>query len=275
MSDKSLMNIPYELNEKKDPPNCRFQSIWKVHANHAYQVNKPNGFQTPGLFVTFDGRGSFIRGKERHDLVAGTYYIVEEGTPCSYKCQDNDWKFYFIHCRDLAMASHLELPIGGVAATARIPEAIQQCEKLITDLIVQPSGYEYNAHIGLQELLLLFARDQETTRAARYPELDETLYHMHQNIGMPIRIDDLVRDTGLSRTAFFQRFRSMTGMSPSRYMLNLKLAYAKASLETSTLSVKEIASALQFYDEFHFSKAFKRRYGASPRVFRQGGNGFE
>ncbi|WP_269432460.1 helix-turn-helix domain-containing protein [Gordoniibacillus kamchatkensis] len=64
-------------------------------------------------------------------------------------------------------------------------------------------------------------------------------------------------------------FRSRTGMSPSRYMQGLKLDSAKAALETTRLSVKEIAAALHFYDEFHFSKLFKQRYGISPREYRR------
>lgn len=41
-------------------------------------------------------------------------------------------------------------------------------------------------------------------------------------------------------------------------MLKLKLESAKVSLDTTSLSAKKIASALHFYDEFHFSKLFKK-----------------
>jgi len=91
---------------------------------------------------------------------------------------------------------------------------------------------------------------------------------MHKNIDKSFRVDELVRRSGMSRTSFFTRFRAVTGYSPNDYMLMLKLESAKVSLETTSLSVKEIGSKLQFYDEFHFSKLFKRRFGLSPSAFR-------
>ncbi|WP_245600181.1 helix-turn-helix transcriptional regulator [Paenibacillus harenae] len=265
---KPYMDIPYTLEGNHELPDCRFRSIWKVQANDAYQVVKPDGFSFPGLFMTCGGKGLFTQSEKQAQLVSCTFLIAEETAPCSYGCHGGHWDFYFIEFSGLGMARQLNLPIGHAVTTAKMPEAVQLCERLIDGLILQPAGYGYAAHLILQELLLLFARDQAAIPSARFPELDEALYRMHKHIGVPFRVEDFIRGTGLSRTVFFERFRAMTGMPPSRYMLELKLASAKASLETTNVSVKEIAASLSFYDEFHFSKAFKQRYGVSPRAFR-------
>lgn len=270
MSHKPYMDIPYALAEADELPECRFLSIWKVQANDAYQVRQPNGFPDSGMFVTFAGQGRLQLPSGTCTLAEGTFFIVDKNIPCSYRCVNDDWKFYFIDYRDAGMARHLELPAGETATTAKMPELVRLCERMIDSLIVRPSGYRYGVHLHLQELLLLLARERYDSRVTRYPELDEVLHLMHRNIGMTLRIEEAVRGTGLSRTAFFQRFREMTGTSPNRYMLELKLASAKASLETTSLSVKEIADALGFYDEFHFSRTFKGHYGVSPRAYRRG-----
>ncbi|MBB6672503.1 AraC family transcriptional regulator [Cohnella nanjingensis] len=271
----SYMDIPYRLDESAEPPACRFRSVWKVQANDAYQVAQSNGFAALGLFVTYEGQGSLTVDRTvdsgRFELQAGTFVFVQAEVPCSYRCRDGDWKFYFFEFDGLERVRHWGLPIGRVATTARMPEAVRKCEQLIDGMIVQPIGYRDSAHNLLNELLLLFAREPSIGRAKRHPELDAVLYRMHKNIGTPFRVDEAVRDSGLSRTAFFSRFRETTGTSPAEYMLGLKLASAKASLEATNLSVKEIAAALHFYDEFHFSKTFKRRYGVSPRDYRRGG----
>lgn len=264
-----FMNIPYELDERLPAPPCRFKSIWKVHADNTYQVPNPSGFAVPGIFVTFEGKGTISLAENSYDLDPGTYMIVPHHIPCAYRCLNDDWKFYFIHFDTLDMALHLELPIGEVITTAKIPEAARLSERLIDSLIVESIGYRYRAHLMIQELLLLFAGEQLADGPGRHPELDNILYQMHKNIGQTIPVEDWVRQSGLSRTVFFSRFRSRTGMSPSRYMQELKLASAKTALETTDASVKEIAAALQFYDEFHFSKLFKQRYGVSPRGYRQ------
>lgn len=265
----AYMNIPYGLDDHFPLPDFRFKSVWKVQANKTYQVAKPHGFAEPGIFVTFEGKGTIAFSDNRYELDAGTYMIVPRDLPCSYQCADDDWKFYFIHFDPLDMALQLELPVGQPMSTAEMPEAVRLCERLIDSLIVHPKGYRFMVHLITQNLLLLLAREQTVNGSSRHPELDDILYQMHKNIGQPTPIDDFVRQSGLSRTAFFARFRSRTGMPPSRYMQELKLASAKAALETTNSSVKEIADALRFYDEFHFSKLFKQRYGVSPRAYRQ------
>ncbi|QHW34765.1 helix-turn-helix transcriptional regulator [Paenibacillus rhizovicinus] len=265
----AFMNIPYELNDEIAIPAFRFKSIWKVQANDSYQVTSPQGFNWPGIFVTYEGKGIINYADTSAALDAGTYIIVPPNLPCAYQCVGGDWKFYFIYFDPLDMALGLEMTVGIPVTTAKMPEATLICERLIDSLIVHPTGYGITVQLYAQELLLLLARERAAALQSRHPELDDILYHMHRQIGQPIPIDDFVRRSGLSRTVFYARFRSRTGMSPSRYMQELKLSSAKAALETTSSSIKEIAASLQFYDEFHFSKLFKQRYGAAPRDHRQ------
>ncbi|SEN82010.1 AraC family transcriptional regulator [Paenibacillus sp. OV219] len=265
----TYMNIPYQLTELPSPPPCQFKSIWKVQANNAYQVVQSQGLSTPGLFVTLEGKGKFVQEDTTIELTPGTILFVKASTPCSYECAEDDWKFYFLHFDQLDMIHHLGLPIGQQIATSKIHEAIRLCERLIDTLIIQSIGYDYAANLTLQELLLIFAGEQ-TTRMTSNSDMERILFQMHRNIGGQFRSEDFITsNSGLSRTAFFSQFREMTGKSPTQYMLELKLASAKASLESTNLSVKEIAATLHFYDEFHFSKTFKKHYGISPRSYRQ------
>ncbi|REE85166.1 AraC family transcriptional regulator [Paenibacillus taihuensis] len=264
----AYINIPYQLAETQFPPPCQFKSIWKVEANNSYQAVHPQGLISPGLFVTLEGRGKFVQDGKETILAAGTLFFVRERIPCSYDCVDDNWKFYFIHFDQLPMIEHLGLPIGERITSTKINEAVRLCERLIEILILKSIGHEYAAHLLLQELLLLFAGDQ-IIKLGSSLDLEEILLHMHRAIDQPFRSEDFIRHSGLSRTAFFSQFREMTGKSPNQYMLELKLASAKVSLESTSTSVKDIAAALHFYDEFHLSKSFKKRYGVSPRSYRK------
>ncbi|MFD0670684.1 AraC family transcriptional regulator [Cohnella sp. GCM10027633] len=266
----AFMDIPYSLVTESPLPECRFDTIWKVHADASYRNHRPEGFHVPGLFATFEGKGVLELRGERRELHPGTFVFVPRGESCAYFCPDGDWKFYFIHMDTLDMARRLDLPIGVPVSSSAMPEAVRICERLIDDLIIRPKGYEFATQLKLQQLLLLFAQEQETSEGTRrYPELDDVLYEMHKNIAGSADMEDFVRRSGLSRTVFYERFRARTGKSPSRYTLELKLASAKANLETTSASVKEIAAALRFYDEFHFSKLFKQYFGLSPRDYRR------
>ncbi|MFX3635668.1 MAG: helix-turn-helix transcriptional regulator [Candidatus Pristimantibacillus sp.] len=263
----SYMNIPYRL-EKNEVSLSPFKSIWKVMANNTYQISSRKGFDSPGLFITYEGNGTLTLLNDTYELNAGTFFFVQNAISTNYKCKNEDWKFYFLDFNSLEMPNYLQLPICKVVSTGKMTEALQLCEQLIDLLISQPLGYEFSANIKLQEVCLLFAREQTIGVNSRHTEINKILIYIHRNIDKQIRIEELIQLSGLSRTSFFTRFRSTTGLSPSNYMLKLKLESAKVSLETTNLSVKEIAANLNFYDEFHFSKLYKKSFGMSPRKFR-------
>lgn len=266
----AMMDIPYILDNRTEMADLQFRSLWKVRADETYHAIKPQGFECPGLFMTCEGTGICIVDGQRHVLSANSYFIVPEGVPCSYRCEDDDdWQFYFIHFDPFGLVDELELPVVAPTATGRMAEAARLCERMIDEMIVQPRGYAVAMRLRAQELLLLLARERDEASKSRHPELDDILYWMHQHLSQPLAVEALVHRSGLSRSVFFARFRARTGLSPSQYMQRLKLDSARASLETTSQSVKQIAASLQFYDEFHFSKLFKQRYGLSPRAYRE------
>ncbi|NQX63348.1 helix-turn-helix transcriptional regulator [Paenibacillus qinlingensis] len=264
----TFINIPYKL-EKRDVPLPVFHSIWMVHADNSYEVTKREGFDLPGLFLTFDGKGSITLANQTYELDKNTFFFVEDFIPAMYKCLNNDWKFYFLDFSQLDMTRYLQIPIREVISTGKMAEAMQLCERMIDGLIAQPLGYEYASNISLQELLLLFSREHALVAISHHTELNQILIYIHRNLDKQIRIEDLLQLCGWSRTTFFTRFRAVTGLSPTDYLLKLKLAAARVALETTSLSLKEIAAKLHFYDEFHFSKLFKKAFDQSPSTFRK------
>ncbi|MGO4495059.1 AraC family transcriptional regulator [Paenibacillus sp. 2RAB27] len=264
----TFINIPYEL-EKNDVPTPVLHSIWKVRADNSYEVLQREGFQFPGLFITYNGNGSIRIANRTYELDKNTFFFVESGIPAMYKCVNNDWKFYFIDFSQLNMTRNLKLPIREVISTGKMAEAIQLCERMIDSLIVQPLGHAYASNILLQEIMLLFTREHSVVGHTYHTELNQILIYIHRNLDKQIRIEDLLQLSGWSRTTFFTRFRTLTGLSPTDYLLKLKLASARVALETTSLSLKEIAAKLHFYDEFHFSKLFKKAFGQSPSTYRK------
>jgi transcriptional regulator GlxA family with amidase domain len=81
-------------------------------------------------------------------------------------------------------------------------------------------------------------------------------------------VERLARAVGLSRAAFARRFVAACGRSPRRHLIELRLALAAALLEECDWSLAEVAQRVGYVSEFAFSRAFKRRYGASPSHFR-------
>ncbi|HEU5079502.1 MAG TPA: AraC family transcriptional regulator [Opitutaceae bacterium] len=79
----------------------------------------------------------------------------------------------------------------------------------------------------------------------------------------------VARRLGFSYETFRKRFRAAIGFSPGQFHLDSRIDRAAALLHQGQLTVKEIASQLQFCDPFHFSRSFKRRFGQAPKGFQK------
>ncbi|MBQ7206683.1 MAG: helix-turn-helix domain-containing protein [Lentisphaeria bacterium] len=73
----------------------------------------------------------------------------------------------------------------------------------------------------------------------------------------------------LSASRFSHLFRQECGVHLSAYVNDLRLAEALDMLRESDNGIAEIAAACGFSDPNHFSTAFKKKYGKSPRTVRK------
>jgi AraC family transcriptional regulator len=96
--------------------------------------------------------------------------------------------------------------------------------------------------------------------------LDE---YITDHLGADIGLDDLARQTGLSRFHFARAFRTSAGTSPYRYILRRRLERARTMLAHSGTPLSQIASATGFADQSHLTRAIKAQYGVTPAVLRR------
>src|ERR1044071_9183440 len=91
---------------------------------------------------------------------------------------------------------------------------------------------------------------------------------MRDNVGGELSLAEFAQSVNLSVWRLCHIFKSDTGMPPIRYLRLLRMEKAKGLLESSFLSVKEIAYQVGMNDESHFVRDFKSTYGFSPALYR-------
>jgi len=80
---------------------------------------------------------------------------------------------------------------------------------------------------------------------------------------------DLAQAVGLSYWHFCRAFKQSTGEAPYQWFQRQRIERARQLLAENRLSVTSIAAELRFASPSHFSTAFKRAMGMSPRVYRR------
>jgi AraC-like DNA-binding protein len=83
-------------------------------------------------------------------------------------------------------------------------------------------------------------------------------------------VERLAEAAGLSRSAFFERFRSIFGAPPLETLTRIRLDHAKQLLSGSQAPLSEIALSVGYQSETALMRAFKREFGVSPGKWRKG-----
>lgn len=107
-------------------------------------------------------------------------------------------------------------------------------------------------------------------QALRDPRLSLAMAAMHRAPGENWTVERLARASGSSRSVFAARFHNATGMTPLRYLTELRMRLAKERIVDQGEAVESVAFELGYGSLAAFSRAFKRITGTSPGALRAG-----
>jgi len=98
--------------------------------------------------------------------------------------------------------------------------------------------------------------------------VEKIIQMMRADVRGELSLGEFAQSVNLSVWRLCHIFKSDVGMPPIRYLRLLRMERAKQLLESSFLSVKEIAFQVGLNDESHFVRDFKSTYGFSPALYR-------
>ena len=150
---------------------------------------------------------------------------------------------------------------------------------LVRRLMEETGNYPANPHraeAGIALRALICAVLVEVMRQILVPPTEPkefvaaAIAYLRQHLPEPVRIDDLVRHVGFSRSRMFDMFKAQTGLTPGDYLQRLRIEKAQEQLRQTDLSVTGIGLAVGFSSGQYFSTVFARYTGVSPTDFRKG-----
>lgn len=118
------------------------------------------------------------------------------------------------------------------------------------------------------------ARDRAKVKKVELRSTDDMLMekvteYIEANISDPtLNVDKLAEIVSISRVHMHRKLKELTGQSAREYILTVRLRQAAILLAEKKLNISEVAYALGFSNLSHFSTAFKKAYGVSPKDYK-------
>lgn len=128
--------------------------------------------------------------------------------------------------------------------------------------------------IGLEalidELLALAASRGRTagvghSRRQRWITRVREMVHERESLGLA----DLAVEAGVDRAHLARTFRAVFGCTIGEYGRAIRMQRAAERLRTTTDSIASIAASLGYFDQAHFTRAFRAAHGTTPRHWRR------
>jgi AraC-like DNA-binding protein len=100
------------------------------------------------------------------------------------------------------------------------------------------------------------------------PQIGQALALIHHRINAPWSAEALASEVAMSRSAFVDRFTTLVGTPPIRYLTVCRLHAVRLQLRETRKTVAQLAHSVGYESEEAFSRAFKREFGLAPARWR-------
>lgn len=230
------------------------------------------------------GKGTLMANDKNNDAVyyevsAGQGFLIEPDYVNTYFADKTDpWEYTWIEFGGLRIKQYLQTAGLSQKSPIYTPISPEYGDKLKEELlyIAQQNGTSSPLHIlgHLYLALDLIVNGSSLRRKVQGGRLREFYAHeaityIEHNYSHPITIEDLAQQCNLDRSYFGKIFRDTMGKSPQEFLIQYRMSRAAELLKSDNLSIGEISQQVGYVNQLHFSRAFKKTYGISPREYRQ------
>ena len=116
----------------------------------------------------------------------------------------------------------------------------------------------------------VYWRAQQKMRTANwYDPIRKAVVHLNEHYSENVTVGELAAIAHYSPAQFRRLFHSLTQMSPSDYITNVRINAAKTLLGTTDRRISDIAQDVGFFDHSHFIRTFKHTVGVTPAKYRR------
>lgn len=241
-------------------------AIWYVDADSTYHtVKRPGTHDSDYIAVrTISGHGLLTDfNSNKYELPANSLGIFRSDDVARYEASSDGWEFYWFRFNH----DHWNEKLNWVSYLSISPsekEDFERCFAYLNSGVIQECAM---AEALFNYLLSNWFIRLNAVSQKNMP-LQEIISILEKGRLQKLPLNVLAKEAGMCERSFRDAVHRATGMSPSDYMLKIKIETAMDLLQTTNNSISEISSYLNYDNPFYFSRVFKKHFGISPAKAR-------
>ena len=246
-----------------------------------HEVCQPGHTWGPGvrdhylIHLVVAGKGVFQVGGASFHLQEGDLFLVKPNQLNTYAADATDpWEYYWVGFNG-ACANKLvqQTPFTDHHPLHHCKDPQSVREALYN--IYLSRGTEPQQEALMTGYLYLFMAQlmKEARDTMPNPGSSSSQYalaaikYIQFNYSHDISVDDIAKAVGVSRSHLYRVFMANVGQSPIDYLTGYRISEACSLLKNAHLSIAEIAVSVGFFDQFYFSRVFKKVKGVPPSKY--------
>lgn len=226
-----------------------------------------------------EGKGIYQRSNQVYHLSRGDAFLILPGETTKYIADSKEpWAYTWIafdgtqaeallNCCGLLTGSpvyHSPDESARIRLIA-LTDQFHQCFQDETKNVLELTGNFYL----LFSCLIPSQPENEFSHSSQKQYFQQAVSYLQNNFSYPVRIQQLARQIGVSRSYLYKIFLACSGKSVQQYLQDLRLKEACRLLADTSQEVTDIAYSCGFPDSPAFCRIFRRVYGETPLNFRQ------
>ena len=226
------------------------------------------------LQYTISGKGSFQTPDHTYPQQAGDLFLVQVPGDSQYSLPDDSecWDVLYLEfsseCLPLLYHIHQSCgPAFHLEASSTLPEQMKQ---LYADAISNQLASVFDNSKAAYAFLLDLADYALEHPALSSPRVTLAKNYLDSNYyNTDLNLDEVADAIGLSKYHLCREFNHLYGISPGKYLANLRLQKSCALLlQNRQHTIAEIASMVGFSNDNYFCKVFRKAFGTTPTQYR-------
>lgn len=248
--------------------------------SHIFNPLKGRVLKEYQLIYIPQGRGYFeSKSCKRQRIEAGTMILLFPNEWHTYEPdKDTGWFEYWVGFRGI----HIDNRVKNDFFTTQSPIFNLGFSSSIISLYEDIANYTLKERAGYQQIISsivlyilgsVYYKNKNLILNDSYAinKIDEARNIMRQEIESGISSEQIAEKLGVSYSWFRKMFKQYVDVSPTQYLLNLKFLRSKELLDTTDLSITDIAYKLSFETASQFSTFFRKKEGIPPLQYRKEG----